>query len=118
MPPAPTLSGQIPPRTNQQGFLDYPGGRCDPGNPPAVMAETDKSVLVICRAGPANFYYRGVRLKDGAGIELSNAVHSSSGFDITNPTDGTQYQVRPTDLTFIRPDGQVSTEPMRYYAYS
>ena len=82
------------------------------------MARTTKSVLVIFQTAQASFYYRGVRLSDNAGIELANAVRSSGGFDVTNPTDGTRYEVRPTSLTILSPDGQVYSEPMLDYASS
>ncbi len=104
------------PGTDAQGFIDYPGARCDPGNSPAALARTMQSVLVVCRAGPGEFYYRGVRLSDSAGIELANAVRSSGGFDVTNPTDGTRYQIRPDSLTIIPPDGQAISAPMVDYA--
>jgi serine/threonine-protein kinase len=74
--------------------------------------------LVVCRSGPGDFYYRGVRLRDNAGIELADAVRSSGGFDVTNPTDGTRYQVRPDGLTIIGPGGQSVTEAMVEYATS
>ena len=106
------------PGTDTLGFVAYPGARCDPGNPAAAMAMTTASALVICRSGPATFYYRGVRFSDNAGIELPNAVRSSDGFDVTNPSDGTRYQVRPTGLTITGPDGQVDAEPMVEYASS
>ncbi len=38
--------------------------------------------------------------------------------DETNPTDGTRYQIRPTGLTILPPDGQVFSEPMIEYASS
>jgi hypothetical protein len=104
------------PGTDAQGFIDYPGARCDAGSSPAALARTTGSVLVVCRAGPADFYYRGVRLSDGAGIELANVVRSSGGFDVTNPTDGTRYEIRPDSLSIIPPDGQAVTEPMVEYA--
>jgi serine/threonine protein kinase len=104
------------PGTDAQGFIDYPGARCDESNTPAALARTPNSVLVVCRSGPGDFYYRGVRLSDGAGIELANAVRSSGGFDVTNPTDGTRYQIRPDGLTIVPPDGQAITEPMVAYA--
>jgi serine/threonine protein kinase len=106
------------PGTDAQGFIDYPGARCDAGNSPAALARTTQSVFVVCRAGPGDFYYRGVRLSDGAGIELANAVRSSGGFDVTNPTDGTRYLIRPDGLTIVPPDGQSVTEPMVEYATS
>jgi hypothetical protein len=110
-PPQPSL-----PDADAQGFVDPPGARCDPGSSPAVMARTTQSVLVICEIGPANYYYRGVRLSDSARIELANAVRSSDGFDVTNPNDGTRYEVRPTGISITSPRGQVSSEPMIEYA--
>ena len=103
------------PGTDEHGFKDYPGARCDPGTPPAVMARTNLSAVVICRAGPGNFYYRAVRVSDGAGIELANAVRSSGGFDVTNPIDGTRYQVGPHELKIVLPDGRVHSESMIHY---
>ena len=114
-----TSSRQVSlPRTDAQGFVDYPDARCDPGSSPVVMGRTSRSVLVICQIGPANYYYRGLRLSDSASIELANAVRSSHGFDVTNPVDGTRYQIRATDISITSPGGQVSSEPMIQYAAS
>ena len=116
--PSATSSSRPPslPGTDAQGFVDYAGARCGSGSTPAVMARTTQSVFVVCEVGPANYYYRGVRLSDGAGIELANAVRSSGGFDVTNPTDGTRYQVTPDKLSITTADGQVFTEPMMQFA--
>jgi serine/threonine-protein kinase len=116
--PSPVPVPPALPGTDAQGFIDYPGARCDAGNSPTALARTTHSVLVVCHAGPGYFYYRGVRLSDGAGIELANAVRSSDGFDVTNPTDGTRYQIRRDALTIVPPDGQAVTEPMVEYASS
>ena len=106
------------PGTDAHGFVGYPGARCDAGSSPAALGRTTASVFVVCSTGPGEFYYRGVRLSDGAGIELANAVRSSGGFDVTNPTDGTRYQIRQDGLTIVPPDGQPITEPMEQYATS
>ncbi len=106
------------PGTDDLGWTAYPAARCDSGNQPAVIGRTKQSVLVVCQVQPGNFYYRGVRLSDGASIELANAVRSSEGFDVTNPTDGTRYRIRPTSLTIAPPDGPPSFEPMLEYASS
>lgn len=106
------------PGTDPQGFLGYPGARCDPGSTPAVMAQTTKSVLVVCQTGPGIFSYRAVRVSDGASIELANAVRSSGGFDVTNPGNGVRYEVRPNQVAIVQPDGQASLEPMVQYASS
>ena len=104
------------PGTDAQGFVGYPRARCDPGSSPAVMARTTQSLIVVCEIGPATYYYRGLRLSDGASIELANAVRSSDGFDVTNPVDGTRYQVRPSSVSIMSPGGQVSVEPMIQFA--
>jgi serine/threonine-protein kinase len=112
----PTIAG--PPGTDAQGWISYPAARCDPGTQPAAIARTTQSVLVVCQIQPGTFYYRGVRLSDGASIELANAVRSSIGFDVTNPTDGTRYLIRPTTLTIAPSDGKASTETVLEYATS
>lgn len=104
------------PDGDDQGFMGYPAARCDLGSTPAAMGRTTQSLVVICEAGSANYYYRGLRLSDGASIELANAVRSSGGFDVTNPVDGTRYQVRPTRISITSPGGQVYSEPMIEYA--
>jgi hypothetical protein len=108
-PRAATTTAQLSitslPGTDDLGWTAYPSARCDSGNQPAVMARTTQSVLVVCQIQPGNFYYRGVRLSDGASIELADVVRSSGGFDATNPTDGTRYRIRPTSLTITPPDG-------------
>jgi serine/threonine protein kinase len=117
--PTPTTSqpGARLPGTDAQGFAgSY--ARCDSGSAPAVIAQTTKSQVVVCQTGSGSFYYRGVRLSDGASIQLTNAMRSSDGFDVTNPVDGTQYQVRPNELAIVQPDGRQDTEPMVQYAPS
>jgi hypothetical protein len=106
-----------PSGADEQGFLES-YARCDPGNPPALMASTAKSLVVVCQTGPGNYYYRGVNRSDGQHIELANAVRYSYGFDVTNPADGTQYQMRPDVLKIISPNGHVDSEPMVQYVSS
>ncbi|WP_083863039.1 MULTISPECIES: serine/threonine-protein kinase [Mycobacterium avium complex (MAC)] len=104
------------PDTDAQGFVGYPAARCDPGNAPTVTARTTQSLVVICQIGPANYYYRALRLSDGASIELANAVRSSDGFDVSNPADGSLRQVRPTYVRITFPGGPVQSEPIIEYA--
>ncbi|WP_293001553.1 serine/threonine-protein kinase [Mycobacterium sp.] len=113
---AATSSIARPPGTDQYGWIGYPGARCATGTQPAALVRTTQSVVVVCEIGPGSFYYRGVRLSDGAGIELANAVRSSVGFDVTNPSDGTRYQIRPNTLSIISPSGKASTEPVIDYS--
>ena len=107
--------GVRPAGTDEQGFLNSDARR-DPGHPAAAMGSTTQTELVLCQTGPDAFYYRGVRLSDGALIALANAVRSAGGFDVTNPADGTRYEIRPHRLTLLMTDGQVAaSETMRAY---
>jgi serine/threonine-protein kinase len=115
--PSPTGPPPISlPGTDELGFVAYPGARCAPGQRPVVLARTDASAAVVCRRGPGAYYYRGVRLKDGAGIALDDAQPAAGGFDVVNPADGTLSQVRSTALTIFASDGEVFSEPMIQYA--
>jgi hypothetical protein len=99
--------GVRPAGTDEQGFLNS-AARCDPGNRAAAMGSTEQTALVLCQTGPGAFYYRGVRLSDHALTALANAVRSVNGFDVTNPADGTLYEIRPHRLTLKMANGQVA----------
>jgi serine/threonine-protein kinase len=90
--------------------------RCDAGNPPAAVVRTAKSLAVVCQNLSGTYYYRGERISDGANIELSNAERASDGFDVTNPVDGTLYEVRPERLRIISNGHVDSSEPVLQYA--
>ncbi len=119
---APTASGSATPTLSQPvsgadglGFIGHTA-RCDPGNPPAAVIRTAQSLAVVCQSGPGSFYYRGERIRDGAHIEVPNAVRSSDGFDATNPGDGVRYEVRPERLRIISNGHVDSSEPALQYA--
>ena len=96
----------------RQAGLTIPKPSASRSIPPAALALTTQSALVLCQSGPGNFYYRGVRTQGGTGIELANAVRSSDGFDVKNPIDGTRNQLRPAGLSILLPDGKVFSEPI------
>ena len=97
------------------GFVGH-SARCDAGNPPAAVVRTAKSLAVVCQSAPDSFYYRGERIRDGANIELPNAVRASGGFDVTNPADGTRYEVGPKRLRIISNGHVDSSERVLQYA--
>ncbi|MEN3316903.1 MAG: hypothetical protein V7643_304 [Mycobacterium sp.] len=107
--PLPGVSG-----TDAQGFVGH-AARCDAGSTPAAAIRTAQSLAVICETTPGSYYYHGERLRDGANVQLANAVPSGGGFDVTNPADGARYEVRPDHLT-IYSNGHVdSAEPALEY---
>jgi serine/threonine-protein kinase len=100
-----------------QGFVGH-SARCDAGSTPAAMVRTAQSLAVVCQTTPGSFYYRGERLSDGANIQLANATRSAGGFDVTNPADGTRYEVRPDRLTIISYGHVDTNEAVLQYASS
>jgi serine/threonine-protein kinase len=108
-----TAAGRMP-GTDSQGFTgSY--ARCDSGSSPAAEAQTTKSQVVICQSGGGSYYYRAVRMSDGATLQLADATRTGGGFDVTNPGDGTRYQVRPNAVNIISSSGS-ETEPVVQYA--
>jgi hypothetical protein len=103
------------PGTDAQGFVDQ-SARCDAGSTPAAAIRTANSLAVVCETAPGSYYYRGERLSDGANLQLANAVPAGGGFDVTNPADGTRYEVRPDHLTIFSNGRVDSSEPALQYA--
>ncbi|OBC00337.1 serine/threonine-protein kinase [Mycobacterium sp. 852002-40037_SCH5390672] len=113
-PLTPTLSRPVK-GADGLGFVGETA-RCDPGNPPAAVVRTAKSLAVVCQNLSGTYYYRGERIRDGAHIELSNAERVEDGFDVTNPVDGVVYEVRPNRLRIISYGHVDSSEPVLQYA--
>lgn len=113
-PKTPTLSKPVK-GADGLGFVGETA-RCDPGNPPAAVVRTRKSLAVVCQNLSDTYYYRGERIRDGAHIELSNAERVGDGFDVTNPVDGVVYQVRPDRLKIISNGHVDSSERVLQYA--
>lgn len=113
-PKTPTLSAPVR-GADGLGFVGETA-RCDPGNPPAAVVRTAKSLAVVCQNLSGSYYYRGERIRDGAHIELSNAERVGDGFDVTNPVNGVRYEVRPNRLRIISGSHVDSSEPVLQYA--
>lgn len=113
-PLTPTLSRPVK-GADGLGFVGETA-RCDPGNPPAAVVRTAKSLAVVCENLSGTYYYRGERIRDGANIELSHAQRVEDGFDVTSPVDGVVYEVRPHRLRIISFGHVDSSEPVLQYA--
>lgn len=117
---APGTTARVPraglPDSDDLGFRDHPGARCDVDQTPVALGLTAQSAVVICQADSGALVYRGVRLSDNAGIELADARPIDGGFDVVNSNDGTLYQIRANTLTIVSADGEVYTEQMEQYA--
>ena len=92
VPPSPENGYQIPPDADTQGFVGYPGARCNYANP-AVTGRTSESLAVICQTGVGRLCYKGVGLKNGLSVEIDDPVQTGVAFVATN--NGVQYSVSP-----------------------
>ncbi|MFC9663349.1 protein kinase [Nocardia sp. NPDC127606] len=100
-----------------QGFLNA-GPRCNDNDAAMSIARTTRSRVVICHTGDQRYYYKGVRVSDGAGIELDDPVPNGAGaYTVTNPTDGTQYQLDSSGLTIIKAGSVLASEPVTEFAH-
>ena len=97
-----------------QGFVGH-AARCDAGDTLTAAIRTASSLAVVCETEPGSYYYHGERLRDGANVQLANAVPTDGGFDATNPADGAHYQVRPDELTILSNGHVDSAEPALEY---
>lgn len=108
--PPSALEAQNPlPDADTHGFLNYQGAaRCRGIDPTVLIVRTTHSAAVMCQSSPGAYYYRGLRLSDGATIELAGATQDGTGFSVTNPADGTKYELSRSGLEIQGPGQSVS----------
>ena len=106
MPPAapPEVAAPAPPTS---GPVSYGGLTCSSGA--ALWLSTAQSVVLICDQGGGTYVYKGLRLSDGAPIQLYGVVRTAEGFSVTN--EGWRYDVSLDGLVLQAPNGQVHPEP-------
>lgn len=120
--PSPTAT-TVPPLQSSvfgadgQGFLTE-GPRCNDNDAAMSVARTTKSRVVICHTGDQRYYYKGVRASDGAGIELDDPVPQGGGaYTVTNPVDGTRYELDASGLTITKAGSVLADEPVTEFAH-
>jgi hypothetical protein len=108
--PPSALQEQNPlPDADTHGFLNYQGAaRCHGVDPAVLIVRTQQSAAVMCQSTPGGYYYRGLRLSDGGNIELAGATADETGFTVTNPADGTRYELTRSGLEIQGPGQSVS----------
>ena len=111
--PNPSRNGrQIPPDTDPQGFVGYPGARCNHTNPAVAIGRTSQSLVVICQTGVGRFYYKGFGLQNGSSVEIDDPVLMGAASTFVATNNGVQYSFSPTALTITQGSAVVSNEPM------
>ena len=104
---------QIPPDADPQGFVGYPGARCNDTNPAVAVGRTADSVVVICQTG-----CRAVLLQRRWPTErvISRDRRSgATGATFVPTNNGVQYSLSPTALIITQGSTVLSNEPMLEY---
>ncbi|GAB36589.1 hypothetical protein [Gordonia otitidis] len=98
--------------TDWQGFTAGP--RCNASDDPAVViAQTNRSQVVICQVGSqtGRWYYKG--FADGSSVEVGYPTRSGNTYSATN--GNVTYVVGPGQLEIEKNGETISTEPMSAY---
>ncbi len=104
-PPGPYVS-------DDKGFLQS-SARCDGALAAAAIARTDASLVTICVDENVNYTYRGVRLADGAALDLPAEATGVREFVARN--DGVTYSLSNQQLVITAGDTVVRREPVIEY---
>lgn len=89
-----------------RGFDDDIGPRCNAADEAVAVARTSESRVLVCRNGFDGLYYKGLRLGDGADIELADAVPDAAGFTVVSGP--VRYTFDRNELLIIE-NGTVTT---------
>ena len=114
-----TTAPMVLPDADIHGFFNYEGAaRCSGNDRAAVVMRTPLSALVVCKSSGGAAYYRGLRLKDMATIQLTNIMVTDSGSTVvvTNTDDGTQYQINSSGLEMVKNGEVLGSEPAIEFA--
>ena len=79
------------------GYVD--SARCDPRQRAVAIARTERATMVICESSDGTYQYQGIRLRDGASLELDDVRPMAAGFEARN--DETTYRLSPTELVVL-----------------
>lgn len=112
-PPAPALAAPTVDGTDARGFVGFASARCRSGHPAVAVVRTEKSRAVICEADDGGRYYRALRLRDGASLEVAGAATAGDGF--VARTGSYAYFVSPDGLTVSRWGNPLSRETALEY---
>ncbi|MGY4100765.1 hypothetical protein ACW2Q0_14605 [Nocardia sp. R16R-3T] len=78
-----------------------------------AIGRTTQSLVAICETGVGRLYYKGVRLSDGASVEIDDPVRTETGFAVTNA--GVRYSLSRDALVITQSSTQLASEPMLQY---
>jgi hypothetical protein len=101
-----------PDASDDRGFLNS-SARCEGSLTAVAMARTQASLVTICSDLKGGYTYRGVRLSDGAALNVS--AESTGGREFVARSDGVTYSLSTQQLVITAGDTLVRREPVIEY---
>jgi hypothetical protein len=112
-PAVPRAAAQTPAlEFDSLGFVDN-AARCDTDQRAAAIARTERAAVVVCEDSDGSLEYQGVRLHDGAALQLDDVRPMAVGFEARN--GATTYRLSPTELVVISGETLQSRDPILEY---
>jgi hypothetical protein len=109
-PQASSPTGPDP--SDGRGFIDS-SARCEGSLTAVAIARTQGSLVTICTDQTGGYTYRGVRLSDGAALNVS--AESTGGREFVARSDGVTYSLSTQQLVITAGDTLVRREPVIEY---
>jgi hypothetical protein len=115
-PTAPqTVSSSGPYPSDDRGFINS-SARCDGPQTAVAIVRTQNSLVTICADQQGGYLYRGVRLSDGAALNVP--AETTGGREFVARSEGVTYSVSTQQLVITAGDTVVRREPVLEYRES
>jgi hypothetical protein len=95
-----------------RGFVNS-AARCASDKRAVAIARTERSAVVVCQGSDGAYEYQGVRLHDGASLQLDDVRPIAAGFEARNAN--TTYRLSPTELVVISGESLQSRDAIVEY---
>ena len=105
-----TSSGPYP--SDDRGFINS-SARCDGSQTAAAIVRTPNSLVTICADQQGGYLYRGVRLSDGAALNVP--AETTGGREFVARSDSVTYSLSTQQLVITAGDTVVRREPVVEY---
>lgn len=107
-----SVSAPSPYPSDDRGFINS-SARCDSSQTAVAVARTQDSLVAMCADQSGHYVYRGVRLSDGAALNVS--AESTGGREFVAHSDGVTYSLTAQQLLITAGDTVIRREPVIDY---